>query len=152
MRSRWRMAPGSNSDVDLFESLRPDLMRFACALEQGVGMIFGRCRRVICGIVWGAPALVLADAQHFDIPAQSLPAALKVFAAQAHVQLLYVYNVVADGRGNAVRGDMDARAALNELLRGTGFEAAYVSDMEVTIRRTSTTSTRQLNASSRGEL
>jgi outer membrane receptor for ferric coprogen and ferric-rhodotorulic acid len=80
--------------------------------------------------------LAMADAQRFDIPAQPLPAALKAFAEQAHMQLLYVYDVVAEGRSNAVRGELDRREALAQLLRGTGFEAAYVSDTEVTIRLT----------------
>lgn len=82
--------------------------------------------------------VVFADAQLFDIPAQPLPAALKAFAAQAHIQLLYVYNVVAEGRGNAVVGELNTRDALTTLLQGTGFEAAYTSDTEVTIRRSST--------------
>lgn len=89
-------------------------------------------------MILAMPQLVLADVQRFDIPAQPLPAALKAFAAQAHIQLLYVYNVVAEGRGNAVRGELETREALQELLTGTGFEAAYVSDTEVTIRLTST--------------
>ena len=90
---------------------------------------------MICGILLGAPLLARAEPQHFDIPAQPLPAALRAFASQAHVQLLYVYNVVVNGRGNAVRGELDVRRALDELLRGTGFEAAYTSDTEITIRR-----------------
>ena len=100
-------------------------------------MMFGRdgCRLLICGFILNVPVAVLAGPQEFDIPAQPLPSALKAFASQAHVQLLYVYNVVADGRGNAVRGELDARQALDELLRGTGFVAAYTSETEITIRR-----------------
>src|SRR5438552_13114033 len=102
-------------------------------------MTFGRggCGWVMCAIISAAPSPASADPQQFDIPAQPLPSALKAFAAQAHVQLLYVYDVVAGGRGNAVRGELDARKALAELLRGTGFEAIYASDTEVTIRRSS---------------
>jgi outer membrane receptor protein involved in Fe transport len=85
----------------------------------------------------GAPALAIADSQSFDIPAQPLTSALKTFAAQSHVQLLYVYSAVANSTGNAVHGDLDTREALAELLRNTGFEAAYTSDREVTIRRVS---------------
>ena len=81
-----------------------------------------------------ASVSAVADSQTFDIPAQPLPSALKAYAAQAHVQLLYVYSTVARSSGNAVHGDLDARQALNELLRDTGFEAAYTSDREVTIR------------------
>src|SRR5207237_6471601 len=61
-------------------------------------------------------------------PAQPLPSALKAFAAQAHIQLFYVYSVVADTRGNAVQGELDTREALAALLRNTGLEAVYSSD------------------------
>src|SRR4051812_46820833 len=89
-----------------------------------------------CACFLGASALAAADSQTFDIPAQPLPSALKAFAEQSHVQLLYVYSAVATGSGNAVHGDLDTHQALTELLRNTGFEAAYTSDREVTIRRT----------------
>ncbi len=100
-------------------------------------MIFSRGGRswAACTLLAGAPAIGLAESQAFDIPAQPLPAALKAFAAQAHVQLLYVYSAVAKSSGHAVHGDLDSRTALTELLRDTGFEAAFTSDREVTIRR-----------------
>ncbi len=93
---------------------------------------------MVWGLLLGAPGLALGDSQQFDIPAQPLPAALKAFAMQAHMQLLYVYSIVAGGRGNAVSGQLDTRRALDELLRGTGFEAAYTSESEVMIRRART--------------
>jgi outer membrane receptor protein involved in Fe transport len=99
-------------------------------------MIFGRA-----GLAWfasglfvSAPVLAVADSQRFDIPAQPLPAALKAFAAQAHIQLFYVYSVVANARGNAIQGELDTHQALEELLRNTGLQAIYQSDSEVTIR------------------
>src|SRR3954447_20227134 len=95
----------------------------------------GGCSWAACACFIGASGLAVADSQSFDIPAQPLPSALKAFAAQSHVQLLYVYNAVANASGNAVHGDLDTHQALNELLRNTGFEAAYTSDREVTIRR-----------------
>jgi hypothetical protein len=100
-------------------------------------MLFGRdCRQwLVCGLILSSTGIASADSLRFDIPAQPLPSALKAFASQAHVQLLYVYSVVVDGRGNAVQGELDTRRALDELLRGTGFEASYTSDTEITIRR-----------------
>src|SRR3954467_13500566 len=89
-----------------------------------------------CACFIGASGLAAADSQTFDSPAQPLPSALKAYAEQSHVQLLYVYSAVANASGNAVHGDLDTHQALNELLRNTGFEAAYTSDREVTIRRT----------------
>jgi len=94
-----------------------------------------------CACFLGASALAAADSQTFDIPAQPLPSALKAYAEQSHVQLLYVYSAVANASGNAVHGDLDTHQALNELLRNTGFEAAYTSDREVTIRRTEAATT-----------
>ncbi len=99
-------------------------------------MIFGRAgfAWIACGLLASAPVLAVADSQRFDIPAQAMPAALKAFAAQAHIQLFYVYSVVANARGNAVQGELDTHQALKELLRNTGLEAVYGSDSEVTIR------------------
>ena len=92
------------------------------------------CVRIVCGLILVAPALAAANSLRFDIPAQPLPSALKAFAAQAHVQLLYVYKDVAQISGHAVRGELDSRKALEELLLHTGLEAVYRSDTEVTIR------------------
>jgi hypothetical protein len=86
------------------------------------------------GLLITAPALALADSARFDIAAQPLPAALKAFASQAHMQLLYQYNAVRNAHGNAVSGDLEKHSALEQLLRNTGLEAVYSSDSEVTIR------------------
>jgi iron complex outermembrane recepter protein len=81
-----------------------------------------------------APAMAVADSARFDIPAEPLPAALKAFAAQAHMQLLYQYDAIASANGNAVKGTQDKHAALEQLLRKTGLEVVYSSDSEATIR------------------
>ncbi len=94
-----------------------------------------------CAILVGVPAFALADAHSFNIPSQPLPLALKAFAAQGHVQILYAYSALAAGRGNAVVGNLDTRAALDELLRNTGFQASYTSDNEVTIVRAAASDT-----------
>jgi outer membrane receptor protein involved in Fe transport len=87
------------------------------------------------GIALAAPALAIADSAQFNIPAQPLPAALKTFAAQADMQLLYKYDVVEGARGNQVIGDFEKHAALRKLLRNTGFTAVYSSDSAATIIR-----------------
>lgn len=99
-------------------------------------MAFGRTHRAVavCAILFGAPVLAAANSLRSGIPAQPLPSALRAFAAQAHIQVLYVYSVVANLRSHAIRGGLDAREALQELLRGTGLEAVYTSDTAVTIR------------------
>jgi iron complex outermembrane receptor protein len=101
------------------------------------------------GLLITAPALALADSARFDIAAQPLPAALKAFATQAHMQLLYQYNAVRNAHGNAVSGDLEKHTALEQLLRNTGLEALYSSDSEVTIRPVKT-STQTMGISDAG--
>jgi iron complex outermembrane recepter protein len=91
---------------------------------------------VLCaaGLALAAPAMAFADKVHFEIPAQAMPGALKTFAAQAHMQLLYQYKVVENVKANSVSGDLEKRAALEQLLRNSGLEAVYTSDSAATIR------------------
>jgi iron complex outermembrane receptor protein len=93
-------------------------------------------RSVLCGagMVLTAPVMALADSAPFSIATQPMPTALKSFAAQAHMQLLYQYNAVAKLMGNAVNGQLEKRVALELLLRNTGLEAVYSSDDSATIR------------------
>src|SRR5580698_1619865 len=88
-----------------------------------------------------APALILAtpgtasaDPARFDIAAQPLPAALKNFAAQAKMQLLYRYDIVSHATASPVSGQLERHAALELLLQGTGLEAVYSNDNTATIR------------------
>lgn len=74
-------------------------------------------------------------AVRFDIAAQPLPTALKIFAEQAHMQVLYEQGIVTKAVSNAVSGDLDKRVALERLLRGTGLEVVYSEENAVTIRR-----------------
>ncbi|MBK9999205.1 MAG: TonB-dependent receptor plug domain-containing protein [Nitrospira sp.] len=69
-------------------------------------------------------AAAQADAQDtvlsFDIPSQSLPAALDAFAEQAHVQMLYKADSVRDLQSAPVSGQLSPEQALHHLLQGTG--------------------------------
>ena len=56
----------------------------------------------------------------FDIPSQSLPAALDAFAEQAHVQILYKADSVRDLQSAPVSGQFSPAQALHQLLHGTG--------------------------------
>lgn len=80
------------------------------------------------------PALALADTARFEINAEPLSAALKAFAQQAHMQLLYEYDVVQGIRGNPVIGVIEKHAALQELLRNTGLEVVFTANDAATIR------------------
>lgn len=110
--------------------------------DRQAALARGRCRAkpwhalaCVAQLAWAAPAMAVADSAQFDIPAQPLPAALKAFAAQAHMQLLYPYEVVAGAQANPVSGDLDKHAALAQLLRNTGLEVIYSSESAATIRR-----------------
>src|SRR3984957_13845609 len=85
-----------------------------------------------------APGRASADPARFDIAAQPLPSALKNFAAQAKMQLLYRYDIVSHKSASPVTGQLERHAALDLLLRGTGLEAVYSNDDTATIRLIST--------------
>jgi len=89
---------------------------------------------LICVAVLFVSTPASADPAQFSIAAEGLPAALKEFAAQAHMQLLYQFGAVATVTGNPVSGNLEKHAALELLLRNTGLEAVYSSDNAVTIR------------------
>src|SRR3984957_18141157 len=86
-----------------------------------------------CAIL-AAPGKASADPARFDIVAQPLPTALKNFAAQAKMQLLYRYDIVSRKTASPVTGQLEKHAALDLLLRGTGLEAVYSNDNTATIR------------------
>jgi outer membrane receptor protein involved in Fe transport len=80
------------------------------------------------------PAIALAENIHFDIPAEPVPTALRTFSSQSHMQLLYSPDALTGLTSTSVNGDLDVRAALQQLLRNTGLEAAFSSDGAATIR------------------
>ncbi|MCW2270823.1 STN domain-containing protein [Pseudomonas sp. JUb96] len=55
-----------------------------------------------------------------SIPAQSLVGALRAFAEQSGVQVLYEPSLVEGKRAAAVNGAMESNDALSRLLRGSG--------------------------------
>jgi len=85
-------------------------------------------------LILAAPGEARADPARFDIAAQPLPSALKNFAAQAKMQLLYRYDIVSRATASPVAGKLERHAALDQLLRGTGLEAVYSNDNTATIR------------------
>lgn len=64
----------------------------------------------------------LAQNVQFDIPAQPLPSALAAFARQSGLQLAFTPELVEGKQARRLEGSRDARAALDELLRGTGLQ------------------------------
>src|ERR1700722_14266184 len=86
------------------------------------------------GLMLAAPGSAAADPARFDISAEPLPNALKQFAAQAKMQLLYRYAVVSHATATPVTGQLEKHAALERLLQGTGLEAVYSDANTATIR------------------
>src|SRR5580704_8589803 len=85
-------------------------------------------------LILATPGTASADPARFDIAAQPLPTALKNFAAQAKMQLLYRYDIVSHKTASPVTGQLERHAALDLLLLGTGLEAFYSNDNTATIR------------------
>jgi TonB-dependent siderophore receptor len=81
-----------------------------------------------------APAMAMADSARFSIAAQPLTTALKAFAEQAKMQLLYQPGSVDHAIASPIVGDLDKHEALEQLLRGTGLEAIYSAENAATIR------------------
>src|ERR1700691_4061470 len=90
-----------------------------------------------CAIL-ATPGKASADPARFDIAAQPLPTALKNFAAQAKMQLLYRYDIVSHATASPVSGKLERHAGLDLLLRGTGLEAVYSNQNTANIRLIST--------------
>src|ERR1700674_779779 len=86
------------------------------------------------GMFLATPGSANADPARFDIPAQPLPNALKNFAAQAKMQLLYRFDIVSHATASPVTGQLEKHAALEQLLQGTGLEAVYSNESTATIR------------------
>ncbi len=71
-----------------------------------------------------ASAVFAADApRRFDLPVDDAERALKRFSEQAGQQVLFPSDVVRGVRTNAVAGELDTAAALEQMLAGTGLEA-----------------------------
>ena len=86
------------------------------------------------GLLLATPGRASADPARFDINPQPLPDALKNFAAQAKMQLLYRYDIVSHATANPVAGQLEKHVALEQMLQGTGLEAIYSGDNTATIR------------------
>lgn len=87
------------------------------------------------------PAMVegTGDGVLFNLPAQPLLAALKAFAEQADVQLIYKHEVVKRATANAVVGRYERHEALKQLLKDTGLEGVFTTEDAATIRPRQTT-------------
>src|SRR5688572_14730332 len=88
----------------------------------------------LAAAVLALSGLTCVQAEQFDIPARPLADALRVLADQAKMQLLYQPDAVGNGTSNAVSGELDKRAALQRLLKDTGFEVIFSREDAATVR------------------
>jgi outer membrane receptor protein involved in Fe transport len=70
----------------------------------------------------------------FNIPAQSVPAALSEFARQARVQLFFISDGFENIQANAVVGTYATQHALDLMLAGTGLAASISSESGIKVR------------------
>lgn len=64
-------------------------------------------------------AKMAAETRQFDVPSGAADASLKLFSAQANIQVIYPTDLVDDIRTNAVRGNLTAAKALEQMVAGT---------------------------------
>jgi outer membrane receptor protein involved in Fe transport len=76
----------------------------------------------ILGMTAMTPAL--AQAAQFDVPEQDAVTAIPEFARQAHLQIIAPADKLKGIKTHTVHGSIDARAALRQLLDGTGITIA----------------------------
>lgn len=92
-----------------------------------------------CAIVISAPAQAQGQTREFNIPAGELHRALSAFTRQSRLQIIYRVDQVRGARTNGVRGRMQAEAALDALLAGSGFTAHRDRSGAIAIVRNSPT-------------
>jgi iron complex outermembrane recepter protein len=76
----------------------------------------------IAAAAFATPAL--AQSARFNIPAQSVPAAISAFGHQSGLQVIAPADLPAAVTSHSVNGAIDSRAALRTLIEGTGLEIA----------------------------
>ncbi len=69
----------------------------------------------------------------FDIPSQSLEAALDAYGASSRTQVLYEAALAAGRRSSGIRGLYTPDAALRLLLSGTGLDFDYTAERAITL-------------------
>ncbi len=103
-------------------------------------------RQLLFALLFGIMAVAIADRAiaetrraetnpvEFNIPAQTVPAALNEFARQASVQLFFITDGFENVQANAVFGTYPRQQALDLLLAGTGLAASYSLDSGIKVR------------------
>lgn len=74
----------------------------------------------------------------YEIAPQSISTALKLFAAQSGMKLIFAELDVGQARTSGVTGNLSARAALSELLRGTDLQFEVTQNNVIVVRKVET--------------
>jgi len=94
-------------------------------------------RTLACALtlaLFASSAAMADESVRFDIGSQPLVAALKTFAEQSNMRLLYEQDAVRHVTANPVVGNFGKREALEKMLQGTGVEVVFSGDNAATIR------------------
>lgn len=74
-------------------------------------------------------------AKAYEIAAQSVSTALKVFATQSDMQLIFTESDVGDVRTAGIIGNMTPREALTAILKGTDLEFEFTENNVIVVRK-----------------
>ena len=80
-------------------------------------------RTLLWGLAGLLPSLGQAVPQDFDLPGEALTDALLAFSQQARIEILFSFDELRTVRSTEVKGRCEPEAALDQLLRDTGFVA-----------------------------
>lgn len=112
-------------------------MRIVCSTQRaGWARRTGVCLAlaILCSQAYADPAL-----RHFDIQSQGASLALKEFARQADISLVFSSTVVAHHQTAGLRGDFTVIDGLKKLLDGSGLSFKQVSATTIAINTATTT-------------
>jgi len=99
----------------MFTSMKNEITNRHCRFQQVISLIIcASCAR------YATSTELLSHIVDFDLPQQSLDAALLKFSNQAHVQLIFNTGESSRTEAPAIRGSRFADATLSELLERTG--------------------------------
>src|SRR5580704_12481993 len=85
----------------------------------------------------GVATTALAQVRHFVVPAEEAAKSIPEFARQAGVQITAPVSQLHGVKTPAILGDLDLRAALQQLLNATGLEIASDDGMTIVLRKQS---------------
>lgn len=94
---------------------------------------FSGCSILATAVAVACPAQ--AQDRAFDIPSQPLQVAIATLGKQARLQIVAPGEGLENIRSRPVKGMMDARVALRQLLAGTGLEVAADDGARIVLRR-----------------